>query len=62
MALETLRKMTDKEIDSMMQVFEGEDLSFIQGGPLNKAMHAAMFMLRKKPSSLLAYRAALRRK
>jgi flavin-dependent dehydrogenase len=61
-ALETLRKMTDKEIDAMMQVFEGEDLSFIQGTPLNKAIHAAMFMLRKKPSSLLAYRAALRRK
>ncbi len=61
-ALETLRKMTDKEIDTMMEVFEGEDLSFIQGTPLNKAIHTAMFMLRKKPSSLLAYRAALRRK
>ncbi|WP_367344397.1 NAD(P)/FAD-dependent oxidoreductase [Methanomethylovorans sp.] len=61
-ALETLRKMTDKEIDTMMEVFEGEDLSFIQGTPLNKAIHTAMFMLRKKPSSLLAYRSALRRK
>jgi fructose-specific phosphotransferase system IIC component len=54
--------MTDKEIDAMMQVFEGEDISFIQGTPLNKAVHAAMFMLMKKPSSLFAYRAALRRK
>ncbi|WP_370572049.1 NAD(P)/FAD-dependent oxidoreductase [Methanomethylovorans sp.] len=61
-ALETLRKMTDKEIDSIMQVFEGEDLSFIQGDPLVKAMRTGLFMLTKKPSSLLAYRAALRRK
>ncbi|WP_321419723.1 NAD(P)/FAD-dependent oxidoreductase [uncultured Methanomethylovorans sp.] len=61
-ALETLRKMTDKEIDAMMQVFEGEDLSFIQGNPMAKAMRTGMFMLKKKPSSLLAYRAALRRK
>lgn len=61
-ALETLRKMTDREIDGIMQVFEGEDLSFIQGTPVNKAMRAGMFMLRKKPSSLLAYKALLRRK
>jgi flavin-dependent dehydrogenase len=61
-ALETLRKMTDKEIDSMIQVFEGEDLSFIQGDPTTKAIRTGMFMLRKNPSSLLSYRAALRRK
>jgi len=62
-ALETLRKMTDKEIDSMMKLFEDEDLSFIQGDPVIKAIHIAKFIIKKKPSSLLlAYRAALRRK
>lgn len=61
-ALETLRKMTDKEIDTLMEVFEGENLSFIKGDPLTKAMRVGLFMLKKKPSALLTYRAALRKK
>lgn len=62
LALETLRKMTDREIDGMMSTFEGEDISFIQGDPLNKAIQTGLFMLRKNPKALLSYRALLRRR
>ncbi|MHC1576234.1 MAG: NAD(P)/FAD-dependent oxidoreductase [Methanosarcinaceae archaeon] len=62
LALETLRKMTDREIDGMMSTFEGEDISFIQGDPLNKAIQTGLFMLRKNPMALLSYRALLRRR
>ena len=60
--LETLRKMTDREIDEMISVFEGEDLSFIHGSSVEQAMHVFAFMLRKKPSAILKYRALLRNK
>jgi len=59
-ALETLRKMTDREIDEMVRVFEKEDLSFIHGSAFEQAMQVFMFMLKKKPSALLKYRAFLR--
>lgn len=60
--LETLRKMTDKEINEMIRVFENEDLSFIHGNAFEQAMQVFTFMLKKKPSAMLKYRAFLRNK
>jgi flavin-dependent dehydrogenase len=60
--LETLRKMTDREIDEMVAVFEKEDLSFIHGSPVEQAIQVFAFMLKKKPSAMLKYRALLRNK
>lgn len=62
MGLETLRKMTDKEIDEMAAVFEKEDLSFIHGSSIEQAMQVFAFILKKKPSAVLNYRALLRNK
>jgi digeranylgeranylglycerophospholipid reductase len=62
MGLETLRKMTDREIDEMAAVFEKEDVSFIHGSSIEQAIQAFVFMLKKKPSVLLNYRALLRNK
>ena len=62
MGLETLRKMTDREIDEMVAVFEKEDLSFIHGSSIEQAMQVFTFLLKKKPSALLKYRALLRNK
>ncbi len=61
-ALETLRKMTDKEIDEMMKVFEGEDLKFLNGSPFNQAVQIAKMILKKNPSSIISYRAVFRKK
>ncbi len=58
--LETLRKMTDREIDEMVRVFEKEDLSFIHGSSVEQAMQVFAFMLKKKPSAILKYRALFR--
>ena len=60
--LETLRKMTDREIDEMAAVFEKEDLSFIHGSSIEQAMQVFAFILKKKPSAILNYRALLRNK
>jgi len=60
--LETLRKMTDREIDEMVTVFEKEDLSFIHGSSVEQAMQVFEFMLKKKPSAIWKYRALLRNK
>jgi flavin-dependent dehydrogenase len=60
--LETLRKMTDREIDEMVAVFEKEDLSFIHGSSVEQAMQVFAFLLKKKPSAILKYRALLRNK
>jgi flavin-dependent dehydrogenase len=60
--LETLRKMTDREIDEMVSVFEKEDLSFIHGSSVEQVMQVFAFMLKKKPSAILKYRALLRNK
>lgn len=60
--LETLRKMTDREIDEMVAVFEKEDLSFIHGSSVEQAMQVFSFMLKKKPSAIWKYRALLRNK
>ncbi|AKB56344.1 MULTISPECIES: NAD(P)/FAD-dependent oxidoreductase [Methanosarcina] len=60
--LETLRKMTDREIDEMARVFEKEDLSFIHGSSVEQAMQVFAFMLKKKPSAILKFRALLRNK
>ena len=60
--LETLRKMTDREIDEMAAVFEKEDLSFIHGSPVEQAIQVSTFILKKKPSAMLKYRALLRNK
>lgn len=58
--LETLRKMTDREIDEVAKVFEKEDLSFIHGNSVEQAMRVFAFMLKKKPSAILKFRALLR--
>jgi len=60
--LETLRKMTDREIDEVVAVFEKEDLSFIHGSSVEQAIQVFAFMLKKKPSIMLNYRALLRNK
>lgn len=62
MGLETLRKMTDREIDEMAAIFEKEDLSFIHGSSIEQAMQVFTFILKKKPSAILKYRALLRNK
>jgi hypothetical protein len=54
--------MTDREIDEMVAVFEKEDLSFIHGSPVEQAIQVSTFMLKKKPSAMLKYRALLRNK
>ena len=58
--LETLRKMTDREIDEMVRVFEKEDLSFIHGSSVEQVMQVFAFTLKKKPSAVLKYRALFR--
>jgi flavin-dependent dehydrogenase len=60
--LETLRKMKDSEIDDLMKTFEGEDFSFLSGTSLHRSMQLGLFMMKKNPKSLLAYRALLRKK
>jgi flavin-dependent dehydrogenase len=58
--LETLRKMDDREIDRVMRVFEGGDMSFLTGTPLHKSLQVAGYMLRHDPLALLSFRALLR--
>ena len=60
--LETLRKMKDNEIDNLMKTFEGEDFTFLSGTSLHRSMQLGLFMMKKNPKSLLAYRALLRKK
>ncbi|MDF1557048.1 MAG: NAD(P)/FAD-dependent oxidoreductase [ANME-2 cluster archaeon] len=60
--LELVRKMTDKEIDTVVSVFSGRDLSSLKGTPLVQGMKTGLFVVRHKPSALWAYRALLRRK
>ncbi|MDP2217025.1 MAG: NAD(P)/FAD-dependent oxidoreductase [Methanolobus sp.] len=61
-ALETLRKMSDNEINEMMKVFEGEDLKVLGGTPFNQAVQISRLILKKNPSAILSYRAILRKK
>ncbi len=61
-ALETLRKMSDNEINEMMKVFEGEDLKVLGGTPFSQAVQVSRMILRKNPSALISYRAILRNK
>ncbi|MDG6243452.1 MAG: NAD(P)/FAD-dependent oxidoreductase [Methanolobus sp.] len=61
-ALETLRKMKDREIDDMMKVFEGEDLTVLSGSPFNQAVQISKMILKNNPSSILSYRAVFRKK
>lgn len=58
--LETLRKMDDSEIDRVMQVFEGKDMSFLRGTPLHKSLQVSLYMLRHDPLAMLNFRALLR--
>jgi flavin-dependent dehydrogenase len=55
-ALETLRKMDDKEIDRLVDLFAGEDVGQIvgTGSPTSKAVRVMRFMLRRKPFSALS--------
>ncbi|MCQ6961793.1 NAD(P)/FAD-dependent oxidoreductase [Methanolobus chelungpuianus] len=61
-ALETLRKMSDNEVNGMMKVFEGEDLKVLGGTPFNQAVQISRMIIKKNPSALLSYRAILRNK
>lgn len=61
-AMETLRKMTDKEIDGMMEVFEGEDLKVLGGSPFTQTLQVSKLILKNNPSSILSYRAIFRNK
>jgi flavin-dependent dehydrogenase len=60
--LETVRKMTDKEIDTVLSVFAGRDLSGLNGSPVVQGIKTGLFIAYHKPSALWAYRALLRRK
>ncbi|HIH44441.1 MAG TPA: NAD(P)/FAD-dependent oxidoreductase [Candidatus Methanoperedenaceae archaeon] len=62
LSLELLRKMSDPEIDTMTGMFEGEDLSFIRGGPLERMLRTSLFMLSKKPSSQFILLSAMLRR
>jgi digeranylgeranylglycerophospholipid reductase len=62
MGLEMVRKMTDKEIDTVVSVFAGRDLSSLNGTPLLQAVKTGLFVARHKPSALWTYRAILRQK
>ncbi len=55
-ALEALRKMDDKEIDRLVDLFAGEDVGQIvgTGSPTSKAFRVMRFMLRRKPVSALS--------
>jgi hypothetical protein len=44
----------------MMEIFKNQDLSLLQGSSLQKALQVSLFMLKKKPSSLLGFSAFLR--
>lgn len=61
-ALETLRKMSDWEVNGMMKVFEGEDLTVLGGSPFNQALHISKMIIKNNPSSILSYRAIFRMK
>ena len=58
--LEMVRKMTDKEIDNVVSVFAGRDLSSLKGTPLVQGVKTGLFVAWHKPSALWAYRALLR--
>ncbi|MBE0524471.1 MAG: NAD(P)/FAD-dependent oxidoreductase [Methanosarcinales archaeon] len=60
--LELVRKMTNKEIDTVASVFAGQDLSSLKGPPLVQGIKTGLFVAAHKPSALWAYRAILRRK
>jgi len=61
-ALETLRKMSDKEIDNLMETFIDEDISSIAGTPVQKGIKMARIMLKNNPRSMLSMLAILRNK
>jgi flavin-dependent dehydrogenase len=61
-AMETLRKMSDWEINGMMKVFEGEDLTVLGGSPFNQALQVSKMILKNNPSSIFSYRAIFRMK
>ena len=54
--------MTDREIDELMKVFEGEDLTVLGGTPFNQAVQISKMILKNNPSSILSYRAIFRNK
>ncbi len=60
--LELVRKMTNEEVDTVVSVFAGRDLSSLKGTPLVQGAKVGLFIVRHKPAALWAYRAMLRRK
>lgn len=55
-ALETLRKMDDRDIDHLVRMFADGGVTRIAGTgtPISKAIRVARFMLRKKPKTALS--------
>ena len=55
-ALETLRRMGDKDIDRLVGLFADADVQQVvgTGSPMSRAFHVMMFMLKKKPISALS--------
>ncbi len=55
-ALETLRKMDDKDIDRLFEIFAGVDVQQLvgSGSPVTKAIRVMRFMLQERPRSALS--------
>lgn len=60
--LETVRKMTDREIDTTISVFAGQDLTYLRGPPLLQAVKTGLFIAQRRPSALTCFGALLRRR
>jgi len=52
MGLELVRKMTNKEINTVVPVFTRRDLSSLEGTPLVQAVKTDLFVARYKPSAV----------
>lgn len=60
--LESVRKMTDREIDTIISVFAGQDLTCLKGPPLLQAVKTGLFIAHRRPSALSCFGALLRRR
>ena len=52
MGLELVRKMTNKEINTVVPVFTRRDLSSLEGAPLVQAVKTGLFVACNKPSAV----------
>ena len=60
--LELVCRITDKDINTLVSVFVGQDLSSLKGTALVQGIKTGLFVAAHKPSALWAYRVMLRRK